>query len=60
MLSESAIPFFVYNKHRKEAYFIVLSSSKISQKQSGGVDYDREGIIQESKLSRVPRYALGA
>ena len=59
MGSETAIPFFVYNKYKKEAYLIVLNPLKT--KLSGGVNnVSEQRIIQESKLSWSSRSAVGA
>jgi hypothetical protein len=60
MASELAIPFFVYKKQQKEAYFIVINTSKNARIKLGGGDYDEQGIIQESEFAGSSRYTLGA
>ena len=62
MAKELAIPFFVYKKQQKEAYFIVINTSKNAKiKNIKGVSYDGdEGIVQEGKFAWPSRYTLGA
>ena len=60
MAKELAIPFFVYKKQQKEVFFIVINTSKNAKIKLGGVNYDEQGIIQESEFAGASRYTLGA
>ena len=61
MADDFAIPFFIYNKQKKEAYFLVLDSSRSAKrKQVGGVNYGEQRVIQEDELGWSSRSALGA
>lgn len=60
MVSESAIPFFVYKKKTKEAFFIVLKTSDGMITKFNGVTKDEQRSIQESESSWVSRHVVGA
>jgi hypothetical protein len=60
MAKEIAIPFFVYKKHQREAFFIVINTSKNAKIKLERVNNDEQGIIQESEFTGSSRYTLGA